>query len=84
VPGGIASRDFITAVRALVTAAREHGDALAPHGAPPELIDRAAALLDQYVTATRDGRNAVSARVEEGRGDVATGETVSVEPFALA
>jgi hypothetical protein len=66
VRGGAASREFITAVRALVTAAREHGDALASHGAPPELIDRAAALLDQYVTATREGLTALNARVEAG------------------
>lgn len=57
-------RAFVAEAGAILKAAREHAGSLAPRGATPELIEKAAARLEQYVTTVREAEAAMTARVE--------------------
>lgn len=73
VSSALSVRGFLTEARALLAAAREHADALTPHGAPPEVVAAATELVEQCV-ATADAAAAARARQVQataGLGEIA-------------
>ena len=64
----LSNRGFLTEARALLATAVEHAEAIAPHGATPELVAAATALVEQCSTALEAAVSARSRRVEATAG----------------